>query len=252
MRFSVIIPVYNAAKTLLSTLNSVKDQTFTDFEIIVVNDGSTDDSEKVIDAFFKVHPIPHRYFKITNHGVSYARNLGIENASGDYLCFLDSDDLWHGEKLHIVSTIIKDYSAEFVGHPYTVDKLPDKIVRYDVDRVTIFEYLQRNLFQTSCVCAKKELLHKFDESMSHSEDYDLFLDTAGFCSNVYRVNAALTRLGRPQLSKGGLSQNRLKMRLGEMKVYRKFCLKHKRFLPLLPLLLFWSSIKHVKSILKRR
>jgi glycosyltransferase involved in cell wall biosynthesis len=88
---SVIIPVYNAAKYLRDTINSVLDQTYNNFELILVNDGSTDDSERVI--FEYIDP-RIKYLKKLNGGVSTARNMGIQNANGTYIAFLDADDVW--------------------------------------------------------------------------------------------------------------------------------------------------------------
>ena len=83
MKFSIIIPVYNKANTIVQALDSIFSQTFKDFEVIVVNDGSTDNVLEVLKSYNNsVKVITQR-----NGGVSVARNKGIENANGDYLCF---------------------------------------------------------------------------------------------------------------------------------------------------------------------
>ncbi len=95
MKVSVIIPTYNRAHTILRAVNSVIKQSYKAFEIIVVNDGSTDETLKVL------HPY-HKDIKIisqTNKGVSSARNTGIRSAVGDWIALLDSDDEWLPEKL---------------------------------------------------------------------------------------------------------------------------------------------------------
>lgn len=88
---SVIIPVYNARKTLSKCLNSVLSQDFTDFEVLLIDDGSTDDSYLVCDEF-SLTDERIRVFHNENHGPSYSRNFGIENATGEFVCFIDSDD----------------------------------------------------------------------------------------------------------------------------------------------------------------
>jgi len=90
--FSIVIPVYNKGNFVGETLKSVLEQTFTDFEIILINDGSTDNSEAVIQTF---QDDRIRYFSRTNEGVAKARNFGMEKAKSDFICFLDADDFWY-------------------------------------------------------------------------------------------------------------------------------------------------------------
>lgn len=93
---SVIIPMYNGARHLRAALESVFAQTYRPFEVIVVDDGSTDDSGLIAQSFADV-----RYIHQPNQGVAVARNHGIEAARGDFLAFLDQDDLWTTEKLKL-------------------------------------------------------------------------------------------------------------------------------------------------------
>lgn len=92
MTFSIIVPVYNVEKYLSKCLDSILNQSFQDFEIIVVNDGSPDNSQDIIDEYAKIYPEKIKPFIKENGGLSDARNYGIERASGDYLLFVDSDD----------------------------------------------------------------------------------------------------------------------------------------------------------------
>ncbi|MDO5555812.1 MAG: glycosyltransferase [Clostridia bacterium] len=91
-KISAIVPVYNTEKYLTKCLNSIINQTYQDFEIIIVNDGSTDNSEKIILEFKNKYPEKIKYLKKENGGLSNARNFGVEHAKGDYLSFIDSDD----------------------------------------------------------------------------------------------------------------------------------------------------------------
>lgn len=94
---SVIIPTYNRASVLPRAIDSVLDQTFEDFELFVVDDGSTDGTLTVLDSYDdeRLRVITHG----TNRGANVARNTGIEHANGEFIAFLDSDDAWHPEKL---------------------------------------------------------------------------------------------------------------------------------------------------------
>ena len=92
MKISVIVPVYNVENYLEKCLNSLVNQTLEEIEILVINDGSTDDSQKIIDEFQKKFPQKIKAFSKKNGGLSDARNFGIERASGNFLAFVDSDD----------------------------------------------------------------------------------------------------------------------------------------------------------------
>lgn len=101
MRVSVVMPVYNAADTVAQSMQSVLAQTYPDLELVIVDDGSADDSPAVIDAVGGHDPRVVVLRNPGNRGVAASRNTGIEAASGDYIAFLDSDDWWHPRKLEV-------------------------------------------------------------------------------------------------------------------------------------------------------
>lgn len=107
MKFSIIIPVYNVEKYLEKCIDSVLQQNFKNYEIILVNDGSTDNSGKMCDEYAQKHTQIKSIHK-ENRGLSDARNFGIKQSQGEYLIFLDSDDFWYGEnRLLDISNIIE-------------------------------------------------------------------------------------------------------------------------------------------------
>lgn len=91
-KISVIVPVYNTEKYLKRCLESILNQTYKDFEIIIINDGSTDNSKKIINEYIKNNPEKVKSYFQRNSGLSMARNFGIKKATGDYISFIDSDD----------------------------------------------------------------------------------------------------------------------------------------------------------------
>lgn len=105
-KFSIIIPLYNKETHIVNTLNSVFNQTFTDFEIVIVNDGSTDGSLKEVQKITDERLI---LYNRKNKGVSQARNFAMQNATGDYFAFLDADDLWKPQHLHNLNHLIVKY-----------------------------------------------------------------------------------------------------------------------------------------------
>lgn len=107
MKFSIIIPVYNTEKYLKRCIESVLSQTYQNFEMIIINDGSNDNSEEILKNYTSNFKI--KIIKQTNHGLSYSRNVGIRKAKGDYIIFLDSDDLIEKDLLNIIN---KNISGE--------------------------------------------------------------------------------------------------------------------------------------------
>ena len=103
-KFSIIVPVYNTEKYVKRCLDSIMNQTFTDFEVIIVNDGSTDDSKDIIAKY------PYKVINQKNQGLSMARNNGVKEATGDYLLFLDSDD-------YIDKDLLKEINKSLSNNP---------------------------------------------------------------------------------------------------------------------------------------
>ncbi len=109
MRFSVVVPLYNKEQFIQRTLQSIFDQTFADYELIVVDDGSTDQSYSKACAVVKNNN-PNQYVVTQeNEGVASARNKGAAMAKGDYICFLDSDDWWEPDFLEEIDRLITEY-----------------------------------------------------------------------------------------------------------------------------------------------
>ena len=104
---SVIMPVFNGKKFIEEALQSIENQGRTDFEVIVVDDGSTDSTVKIV----KTWPRPIQYIYQSNQGPAYARNVGIEAAKGDFIAFLDADDTWPLGKITTQIALLNQYSA---------------------------------------------------------------------------------------------------------------------------------------------
>lgn len=120
MRFSVIIPLYNKAPYVAKAIQSVLSQTFTDFELVIVDDGSMDDSVAIASDIIEGHS-NCRLLRQENSGVSVARNHGVARSQGDYLCFLDADDWWDTSFLEEMSHLIDDFTdAGIYGTNYTI------------------------------------------------------------------------------------------------------------------------------------
>lgn len=145
---SIIVPVYNASKTLNRCIESVLSQTFTEFEVLLINDGSTDDSGQICEKFSK-HDSRVRVFHIANSGVSSARNYGLDLAKGDWITFVDSDD-WLDEA-YLEKLYIDNLSAV------------DLVISYGRN-VCNYSVVQEILYQDQCISVNEvpSLFLKYD------------------------------------------------------------------------------------------
>ena len=136
MLFSIVIPVYNVAPYLGECIDSVLAQEFTDYEIILVDDGSTDNSPNICDEYAETHTQIKVIHK-TNGGLSDARNFAVKEAQGDYLMFLDSDDFWNGKNiLFEIYNIIKENNPDLIIHElssfYNLEKIIPRKFKNDL------------------------------------------------------------------------------------------------------------------------
>lgn len=115
---SIVVPVYNAASYLKQTVEMVKKQTFSDWELWLVNDCSTDGSAAVMEQLAEEDERIHLLHQSVNGGAAMARNAGIDKSRGRYLAFLDADDVWHPEKLEKELAFLKEKQAAFVCTSY--------------------------------------------------------------------------------------------------------------------------------------
>ena len=181
---SVIIPTFSHRDYILSTLESVFAQTFTDYEVIVVNDGSPDDTEDLLRPHLESRRI--RYFKQSNRGQAAARNRGIAEAGGEFIALLDDDDLWPADKLHWqVDAMHGDPALAMVaGEVELIDGSSNVTGRKVVgDRNISYE----SLFGGSPIWSPGQTLIRtsrlreiggLDETIWGTDDYDLYLRLA--------------------------------------------------------------------------
>jgi len=244
IKFSVIIPAYNAAKTISRAIGSVLAQSYQPHEIIVVDDASNDGTGSILENNF---PNIRLIQKVVNGGSSVARNTGMDVATGDYIAFLDADDVWHKDKLMLMNTILLSQPAiTLFYHPYTQEpvadkKLPENITVYQLPFIKL---LPGNPIATSCVVVRNNPAFRFEPSMRYTEDYDFCLQI-GYKHKLYFINIPLTQIFRTFTSKGGISENKWKMRKGEMRSYTRLVKLNPLFIFLLPFLLVSSIGKQI-------
>jgi glycosyltransferase involved in cell wall biosynthesis len=242
MNFSVVIAAYNASSTICAALQSCVSQTFAVFEIIVVNDASTDNTLEIVKSF----PFAIKTISFTeNKGVSAARNAGWALATGEYVAFLDSDDLWHPEKLFWINESLKKFpETNFLSHQFTIDVLAlnNRYLNPIQKEINFGNLLLKNKIQGSCIIIKRTVPFRFDESMRYCEDFDFALRCA-YHQAIQFLKIPLTILSRPQQSNGGLSADKWAMRKGEMFLFSKLWQLSPLMIVFIPLLWLYSLAK---------
>jgi len=180
-KVSVVIPTYNRSKLVRGAINSVLNQSFTDFEIIVVDDGSTDDTHSVIEGIADDRV---KYLYKDNGGCATARNRGMANSQGDYLAFLESDDIWPKNFLEVMLSCLED-NPEY-GGSYCLfrNRYPDgkEAIAFNSDRY-MSGWLTINFFnRPPFIIPSATLFHRsvwknfwWDEALRNCDDIDAFL-----------------------------------------------------------------------------
>lgn len=223
---SVVIPAYAAAACIQTALDSVLQQSFASYEIIVVNDGSPDTD--LLESVLKPYLARIRYFKRPHMGPSAARNFGVLQARGEYVAFLDSDDFWMTAHLESAIKMFREdpglglvYSDSFlvknghvVGRTFAKESqvLPVKFDSLLAENCTIT--------MSTTVASKRALLLAglFDDRMYRCEDFDLWLRMAFRGVNMtHHSDATACRA----VSSSGLSANRYRMKCDRLAVYAK-------------------------------
>jgi tetratricopeptide (TPR) repeat protein len=209
---SIVIPAYNHAPYLAQTISSALAQTWRDFEVIVVDDGSTDETAKVAAQFGDAI----RYIRQDNRGIAGARNTGIRHAYGEFVSLLDDDDLWERDYLEIVLSVFRKYPDTAAVHAgwQAIDKegkrSPQRSVRAVPPERLYHTLMAERFFSGACVTVRKTVLDNvglFDETLQGCDDLDMWL----------RISRAHTFRGIPRalvlyrVHEGGLSSDGLHM-----------------------------------------
>lgn len=203
MKITAIVPTFNRAPHLATTIESILNQSYKIDEIIVIDDGSTDDTQKLLHRFKDLTIV-----KTSNEGVSHARNIGIKEAKNEWLCFLDSDDEWlkykieNQVRLHRQTGLLFSHTGEIWCRNEKIVKYPKSLAKPEGDC-----FLQ-NL--TTCkIAASSVMVHKkvfgtigyFDETMRVCEDYDLWLRISyQYKIGLIKDELIIKKAGHEQLS----------------------------------------------------
>lgn len=220
---SIIMPAYNAEKYIEEAIQSVLKQTYTNWELIITDDKSTDDTEKIIKKYQDQDKRIKLYALSKNQGVANARNIAIQNAEGRYIAFLDSDDMWLPEKLERQIRFMKKNGYLFTFHDYrtirVVDKRFSKVIKVPL-KVDYKELLKGNS-TGSCLstCIDRVVIKEIYMPNKKHEDYICWLNILKKYSIVgYGMNECLAYY---RVGEKSVSSNKVKSAYWTWNVYRK-------------------------------
>ena len=210
IKLSVIIPTFNSSNTIERLIHSMSNQIFKDFELIFIDDNSSDDTVNIIRKTLENFPMAHQiHVNETNNGPAYSRNRGIEKANGDYIVFIDSDDVVREDHLSSLYDNIKDYDSVFIKGIKVDDEgnlFNFKVDRFDplvelsiknnhvvkaVDIINL-ELLMKIPFSFVFLLYKKDIIQnnniKFNEEFRYAEDTEFAMKYLSNCDDVKFVN----------------------------------------------------------------
>jgi hypothetical protein len=210
---SVVIPVYNSEKFIQEAIENVLSQKYPALELIIVDDGSTDQTKLIIDKA----TVDIRYFYQPNEGPASARNRGIRNASGDFIAFLDSDDLWPENILYLLlDELMKDDSLEIVrGYAQLFSQTGSGPTEFlGIQKNDFHDYIGAGLYRRS-VFQKVGL---FDDSMKFGEDADWYNRAREINTGLKRVDIVTLYVRRHG---NNMTEGKSMVELNALKVYKK-------------------------------
>lgn len=210
---SVILPTYNRARSIRGSMESILRQTYPHWELLVIDDGSTDHTEEIVSEIAGLDPRVHYHGQSQNRGVAAARNEGIRQARYEYIAFQDSDDIWKEDKLERQMRVFDEQPQ--VGMVYcayegtrqdgVTVQVPDRFIEIKNLQGNLYrQLLQQNVIGGPTAVIRRECLDNvggFDETLTCLEDWELFLRIA----QRYEIGYAEGPLLAADIHEGGVS-----------------------------------------------
>ena len=220
---SIILPVYNGERYINRTITSILQQTMPNFELIVIDDCSTDKSLQHLQEWAQRDSRIQVVANTQNMGVADARNKGIALAKGEYICFVDSDDTWHSDKLERQMNFMKQSLCDFSCTAYAMVDDEGKFIKnrlIDKQQIVLEDLLKENYICCSTVMLKAELAKQYSMNGSYAhEDYVYWLDLLQNGAKGAVFDQVLTRY---RLAQSGRSANKGKAAQGRWQIYREY------------------------------
>lgn len=220
---SIITPAYNCSKYISQTIESVLCQTYHDFEMIIVDDCSTDDTLSILEKYSKQDSRIKVIKMVENRGVVEARNVALKQSKGRYIAFLDSDDLWVPEKLSKQINFMRVFGYAFTYSQYDLINEEGMSLGKSIKPPTKLDY-SKAIKNTSIGCLtvivdKKKTGEFYMPDLSHGEDHATWIEILKRGFNAYCVHEVLAHY---RVSKSSLTSNKLKVVIKQWHNYREY------------------------------
>lgn len=229
---SIVIPCFNNANTVTESVKSCLGQTYSNIEIIVVNDGSTDGSEDIIKALGRHHFSRIKVYSQSNKGPSRTRNFGAMIAVGDYIVFLDADDKFAPTFVQECIDIFRTNSGIDIVYPM-VERFEEESGIWNLPDYSMEELLNTNCFPIASMVAlsKFKAIGMFDENLQHAEDWELWIRLTSKYPRAYRIEKPLY-FYRKRTSKDSITDKAMKYNYSDhthLYIYNKHYELYKKY-----------------------
>ena len=216
------MPAYNSEKYIAEAIESVIKQIYENWELIIVDDCSTDNTKAIIQRYAQKDKRIKLISLAKNKGVADARNIAIQKANGDYIAFLDSDDIWKTEKTEKQIQILNNSNADITYTAYFMIDETGKIIkeRKVKETITLKDLLKENsVIFSSVLCKKESIENTVFKSKLYHEDYVFLLDLARNGKSFKGINE---RLVQYRVHQNGRSFNKIQAAKYRWKIYREY------------------------------
>ncbi len=223
---SVIIPTYNSEKYIEDTLKSVINQTYINWEVILVDDCSKDSTVKIVKKFSENNNRFKLYINEFNQGAAYTRNLALRNSNGQYIAFLDADDVWYERKLEKQIQFMREKNVSFCFTPYEIIDENNfsigKIVDKNAPRIVSYKDMLAKKATMGCstVIIDNSIINELEMPLIRTgQDYGLWLKILRDGVHAQRISDVLTKY---RITPNSISRNKLKKAMRQWQIYRSF------------------------------
>lgn len=244
---SIITPVYNISDYLFKTIESVIHQTYKNWELILVDDCSVDSSPEIMRFYSSLDGRVRPFFLEENQGAGYARNFGLEQAKGEYVAFLDSDDVWLANKLQDqVEFMRSNISIEFSHTWYSeIDENDQEIRMFVTPKKISFGLLKYNnyILTSSVLCTRDLALGSKFSLMRRRQDWVYFLELLKNTKHAYAIDKCLVHYRK---SSNSLSSNRWKLIKPNFVFFKSYLFKGNFLRAIIHFLIFLPFYFHNK------
>lgn len=214
---SIIMPCYNSESTILNAVRSVLEQTYSSWELLIVDDCSTDKTLEVLDTI-KDNRVKIITLKKNSGSPAAPRNKGLDLARGDYIAFLDSDDVWSKDKLKIQIEFMKSNELKFTCTAYSIDDASSNLNYYPPKYVTYHDLLYNNTIGCLTAVVTRDLVGNERFPSTGHEDFAFWLQLLKKTDGVYSIGELLATYNKTE---GSVSSDKLKLIGFFWNIYRK-------------------------------